>query len=216
MSGLFDRNVPGSAGLLRGCCVGVAGCGGIGSNAALALARAGVGRLILADQERVEESNLNRQQYFLEDVGRWKVEALADRLRSVNPDLRVAARRLELTRANLPEVFAEADCLIEAFDRAEAKAWLVEAWCRAFPGRLVAAASGVSGLGRTEALRVRRSGCIVFCGDETSDDAEGFCAPRVAIAANMQANVAVEWLIREKGGGPARSAEAGGGRGPAG
>jgi sulfur carrier protein ThiS adenylyltransferase len=195
MSGIFDRNVPGSTTLLQRAVVGIAGCGGLGSNAALSLTRAGVGRLILVDPDVVEESNLNRQQFFREDLGRRKVEALAARLRSVNPAIGLEAHAVELTPADVPRIFADARVLIEAFDRGERKAWLIESWCRAFPDRLIVAASGLSGLGRTNALRVRRSGRIVVCGDETSEMTEGLCAPRVAIAANMLANVAVEWLV---------------------
>jgi sulfur carrier protein ThiS adenylyltransferase len=194
--GIFDSNVPGSTGILRRSTVGIAGCGGLGSQAALSLVRAGVGRLILVDFDRVEESNLNRQQYFLEDVGRLKTEALSARLRSVNPEVRITARDLRLERADVAPIFAEADVLVEAFDRAESKRWLIEAWCLAFPDRPVVAASGVSGLGNTGTLRVRRSGMIVMCGDGESDLSEGLCAPRVAIAANMQANAAVEFLVR--------------------
>lgn len=196
MAALFDRNVPGSTEILARSCVGVAGCGGTGSNAAIALVRAGIGRLVLVDHDRVEESNLNRQQFFLEDLGRPKAEALRDRLLRINPALRVESHQRTLAPDGVAALFAAADLLIEAFDAAEAKHWLIEAWCRAFPGRPIVVGSGLSGLGRTEALRVRRSGPIIVCGDEISDMAEGLCAPRVAIVAHMQANEAVAWLAR--------------------
>ncbi len=195
MTALFDRNVPGSTEVLTRACVAIAGCGGIGSNAALALARAGIGRLILVDRDEVAESNLNRQQFFAEDIGRRKVEALRDRLLSVNPGLRLTTHDAELTPVLVPPLFAEADLLIEAFDLAQSKQWLIEAWCRAFPDRPVVVGSGLSGLGNTDALRVRRSGRIIVCGDESSDMGEGLCAPRLAIVANMQANEAVAWLV---------------------
>ena len=194
--GIFDRNVPGSTEILRGATVGIAGCGGLGSQAAASLVRAGVGRLILVDSDRVEESNLNRQHYFLEDLGKPKTEALSARLRSMNPEVRITSLGVRLTPADVPSVFARAEVLIEAFDRAESKRWLIEAWCRAFPDRLIVAASGVSGLGRNESLTVRRSGMIVMCGDGESDIGEGLCAPRVAVVANLQANAAVEHLVR--------------------
>lgn len=193
--GIFDRNVPGSTAILRRATVGIAGCGGLGSQAAVSLARAGVGRLILVDGDRVEESNLNRQHYFLEDVGRLKAEALAARLRSINPEVQASALALRLEPGRVAEVFGTADLLIEAFDRAEDKRWLIEAWCRAFPERPVIAGSGVSGLGNSGRLKVRRSGLIAVCGDEVSDASEGLCAPRVAIVANLQADLAVQWLV---------------------
>jgi sulfur carrier protein ThiS adenylyltransferase len=197
---IFERNVPGSTRILRAATVGIAGCGGLGSNAAASLVRAGIGRLILVDPDVVEASNLNRQYYFTEDIGMPKVDALARRLRAVNPRIELVLHNLELEPDDVEKVFADADLLIEAFDRAQSKRWLIESWCRAFPDRPIVAASGVSGAGRTDSLRVHSSGNIHVCGDEESDMSEGLCAPRVAIAANMEANVAVE-LILERGAG---------------
>lgn len=194
---IFERNVPGTAERLQKATVGIAGCGGLGSNAAVALARAGVGRLILADPDRVELSNLNRQHYFQNDVGKVKVEALAGHLRAVNPDIDLVLHELELTPGNAPEIFGEADLLIEAFDRAESKRWLIETWCRAFPDRPIVCGSGLSGVGNTSALRVHSAGCIHICGDEESDMSLGLCAARVGTVANMQANVAIELLLRK-------------------
>jgi sulfur carrier protein ThiS adenylyltransferase len=195
---IFERNVPGTTEMLQKARVGIAGLGGLGSNAAVALARAGVGRLILADPDAVEPSNLNRQHYFLSDVGTAKVEALAAHLRAINPDIGLALHGIELTPENVPDIFEEADVLIEAFDRAESKRWLIESWCRAFPEKPIVCGSGLSGIGGTNALRVHSAGCIHFCGDEESDMSTGLCAARVAIVGNMQANVAIELLIRKK------------------
>ena len=197
-SSIFERNVPGTTERLRRATVGIAGCGGLGSNAAVALARAGVGRLILVDHDRVELSNLNRQHYFQPDVGRVKVEALAGHLRAINPDIELVLHDIELTPENAPGIFGEADVLIEAFDRAELKRWLIEVWCGAFPDRPIVCGSGLSGIGNTNALRVHSSGCIHFCGDEESDMSMGLCAARVGAVAHMQANVAIELLMERK------------------
>lgn len=195
---IFSRNVPGSTEILRGSTVAVAGCGGLGSNAAVALVRAGVGRLILVDHDRVEASNLNRQHFFQGDIGRSKVNALAAHLRAINREVGLDLYERTLTADDVPRLFARAELLIEAFDRAESKRWLVEAWCRAFPERKVICASGVSGLGRTEAIAVRKAGNIILCGDETSDPSQGLCSARVAIVASMQANLAIEVLVTGK------------------
>ena len=190
---IFARNVPGATALLQQRTVAVAGCGGLGSNAAVALVRGGVGRLILIDHDIVEPSNLNRQHFFLDDLGRLKVEALADHLRRINPaiDLDLWTRRIGPRDV---AALVHADLLLEAFDRAESKRWLLEAWCAAFPDRWVVAASGLSGLGHTDAISVRRSGRIVMCGDFSSDMAEGLCAARVAMVAAMQVNEAIACL----------------------
>lgn len=191
---IFARNVPGTTAILQQQTVAVAGCGGLGSNVAVLLARAGIGRLILIDHDVVEPSNLNRQHFFLDDLGQLKVEALAAHLRRIRPEIGLDLRPRKLEPADVPGLGA-ADLLVEAFDRAEAKRWLIEAWCEAFPDRWVIGASGLSGLGRTEHIGVRRSGKIVMCGDFTSDMAEGLCAARVALVAAMQANLAVECLV---------------------
>ena len=194
---IFSRNVPGTTDILRLKTVAVAGCGGLGSNAAVALVRAGVGRLILIDHDVVEPSNLNRQHFFQDDIGKPKVEALAAHLRRIHPAVGLELWRKRIEAADVAGLGA-ADLLVEAFDRAEAKRWLVEAWCAAFPERWVIGASGLSGIGRTEAVRVRRSGRIIMCGDFESNMAEGLCATRVMLVAAMQANLAVECLVREE------------------
>jgi sulfur carrier protein ThiS adenylyltransferase len=214
---IFGRNVPGSAAVLRAATVGVVGCGGLGSNAAVALVRAGVGRLILVDRDLVEASNLNRQYFFQADIGRRKVEALADHLHAIHPDVAIEMHPLALVPELVPALFATADLLIEALDRAEAKQWLIESWCRAFPKRFIICASGLSGLGRTEEIKVRRAGRIILCGDEQSDMSQGLCAPRVAMVANMQANCAIEELMRGRhvmapAGAPAEAPRDGDGR----
>jgi sulfur carrier protein ThiS adenylyltransferase len=192
---LFDRNVPRTTEIFQKSVVGIAGCGGLGSNAAMALARAGIGTLILADFDVVEESNLNRQHYFRADIGKPKVRALASHLRAVNPDIKLILHDERLTAETVPQVFAQATILIEAFDRAESKHWLIESWCRHFPERHIVCASGVSGIGNTDSLRVITTGKIHLCGDGESDMSEGLCSARVAIAANMEANVTLELLL---------------------
>ena len=196
---IFARNVPGSTEILRASTVAVAGCGGLGSNAAVSLTRAGVGHLILADFDVVEASNLNRQHYFQADIGKNKVDALAAHLRAINPDVRLALVKAKLRPDNTAALLDGAAVLIEAFDRAEEKLWLIETWCHTFPKRKVICGSGLSGIGKTEALAVRRAGNVILAGDETSDMSQGLCAPRVAIVANMQANLAIEVLLAEKG-----------------
>ena len=194
---IFERNVPGTTEKLQKATVGIAGCGGLGSNAAVALVRAGVGRLILADHDVVEASNLNRQHYFQQDIGKKKVEALASHLRAINSDVELILHDFELTPENVPGIYAEADLLIEAFDSADRKRWLIESWCVAYPDRPLVAASGVSGCGNTGAMKVHSSGNIHVCGDEQSEMTMGLCSARVMMAASMEANVAIGLLTGE-------------------
>lgn len=178
---------------MKAACVGIAGAGGLGSNAAMMLARSGAGRLIVIDGDKVEPSNLNRQHYFPAHVGRPKVEALAEQLLALNPDLRVDARMMWLNRDNIPALLPEADIWIEALDNASTKALFASAAAAA--GKIVVCGSGMGGVGGF-AMRRRRMGNIVVVGDMKSDIAERPpLAPRVMQCAAMQADAALEWLL---------------------
>lgn len=194
-AGTFERNVPGTTCRLKETCVGVAGCGGLGSNIAVSLVRAGVGKLILVDSDVVELSNLNRQHFFLDDVGEVKVEALARHLRCINPDVSLRLHNVRLTPDMVGSIFGDVALLLEAFDLAENKHFLIESWCRAFGDRPIVCGNGLGGYGRTADLQVMRAGNIYFCGDGTIEGSAGLSAPRVAQVANMQANVALELLL---------------------
>jgi sulfur carrier protein ThiS adenylyltransferase len=192
----FKKNVPGSYEVLQNATVGIAGCGGLGSNAAVALVRSGIGSLILVDFDRVEASNLNRQYYFQSDIGQKKVEALSRHLMAINPAVRLTLIDRKITPADVPKIFTGANLLIEAFDSADAKSWLIESWCTAYPEKPVICASGLSGIGKTETIAVRRAGMIHIVGDGESDMSMGLCSARVAMVANMQANIAIEIIIK--------------------
>jgi len=198
----FAKHDPAVLSALRRSVVGIAGAGGLGSNVAFALARAGVGKLIIADFDRIEVSNLNRQQYFWRQVGRVKVEALVENLKSIQPFSDYVGRRAKVTRKTVAALFGEADLLIEAFDRAGQKEMLIESWISAFPTRPVIAASGLSGFGRNARIKQRKAGTLYICGDEESEPKPGISpmAPRVGVVAHMQANLAVELLVKIKRG----------------
>lgn len=172
--------------------VAVCGLGGLGSNVAIALARAGVGRLHLIDFDRVEPSNLNRQQYAAAQVGLPKAEALRANIAAVNPFCDVVAETVRVTEANLAALLAEDDVVCEAFDRAEAKAMLVSGVLEAFPNKPVVAASGMSGLASANAISTRRVAKRLYvCGDGETDsgDGLGLYGARVLVCAAHQATM---------------------------
>lgn len=191
---IFKKNPPEITEKLQKSTVGIAGCGGLGSNAAVSLTRAGIGTLILCDFDTVEPSNLNRQHFFQSDIGQNKAFALSKHLKAINPGINIELHTEKLTPDNAPSVFKHANLLIEAFDKAENKAWLIEAWCSAFPDKPVISASGLAGYGNTETLKIIRKGNLILCGDSKSDMSMGLCAARVGIVANMQANEAIQIL----------------------
>ena len=197
MNTLFERNVSGMTERLSRSVIGIAGCGGIGSNVAVALVRAGVGKLIIADFDFIEESNLNRQYYFVDEIGKSKVLTLKHRLELINPECIVIAHNKRLEREDVAGFFTEADIMIEAFDLAESKQWLIEEWASLYPDRPVISGNGLSGYGNFESIGVRKAGNIYFCGDgETSMEA-GMCSARVAIVSNLQASLAIEILMNK-------------------
>ena len=195
---IYKRNVPETTEILKKSTVGIAGCGGLGSNIAIALARTGVGNLILVDFDVVELSNLNRQYYFTKDVGELKAIALANHIKAINQDINIAVYIQEIRPKDVLKLFGGVDILIEAFDKAASKKWLIDSWCKNNNIKPIICGSGMSGLGKTDKLKVVRAGNIFICGDQISDMKEGLSAPRVAIVANMQANEAVEYLSRDR------------------
>ena len=187
---------PDEANALGSACIGIAGAGGLGSNCAMHFVRSGVGRLVIADFDTVNESNLNRQFFFRDQVGRMKVEALKENLLRISPECDIKTVAAKLDSFNVREVFAGCNVVVEAFDSAEAKAMIVGAFAKG-PVPLVTA-SGLAGWGRSNAIRLRRLGAnIVAVGDgETavSPETPPF-SPRVGIAAAMEANAAISLVL---------------------
>ena len=174
--------------------VGIAGAGGLGSNVAAHLVRAGVRRLVLADFDVVSPSNLNRQFFFRDQIGRRKVDALAENLRRIEPGLELTLYDVRLDAANLPPLFGACDVVVEAFDNVESKSALLSA----LRDRPVVSASGLAGWGRSNAMKIRRLGTnLVLVGDCASDVRAGLApqSARVGIAAAMQANAALALLL---------------------
>jgi sulfur carrier protein ThiS adenylyltransferase len=179
--------------------VGIAGLGGLGSTVAVALARTGVGRLVIADFDRVDEGNLNRQHYFVDQVGQSKVEALTLNLARIDPGIRIDSRIARLQAQDIPEVFGDTHVVAECFDKADQKQMIVETVLSRMRQPIVSV-SGLAGYGQSNAIRTRRiSKRLILVGDDTSDAGLGLplTAGRVWIAAAHQANAIVELLLNE-------------------
>ena len=186
---------PSERAVLEAARVGIAGAGGLGSNCAMHLVRAGVRHLTVVDFDVVNESNLNRQFFFRDQLGLKKVEALKANLLRIDPGADIRSVDLRLDAASARETFAYCDIVVEAFDVVEAKAMLVTALAPS--GKRIVTASGLAGWGRSNAMQVRRMGNIVAVGDgETAvGDNAAPASPRVGIAAAMQANSVVAMLL---------------------
>lgn len=195
---MASRHSPGVHARLKSAEVGVAGLGGLGSAVATALARTGVGTLILADHDVVEPSNLNRQQYFLEHLGMPKTKAMEKLLSGVNPYTRIVSHRVRLDPSNVPDIFKSSQVIVECFDRAEEKVMLLETVADSLPDAYLIAASGLAGYGGSNRIRTFRMGERIFLvGDMVSaaEPGRGLMAPRVGIAAHHQANLVVSLLM---------------------
>lgn len=178
--------------------VGIAGCGGLGSNAAVALARVGIGKLIVADFDVIIESNLNRQYFFYEQIGQKKCFALKENIFRINPSCNVIAHDVELGSKCISGVFEKCDVVIEAFDKAEMKQMLVEAMLNEMPAIPLIVGSGLAGWGKSNNIKLSQEGNIYICGDGISEVSDNLppLAPRVGMVANMQANTALEILLK--------------------
>lgn len=113
---------------LAAAAVAIVGVGGLGSPVALYLAAAGVGRIALIDDQRVDLSNLNRQVLFTDaDVGRPKVEAAAERLHAIDPTVRIEPRQEGVRLSNVGEVMGRYDVVVDGTDAFETKFLLNDA-----------------------------------------------------------------------------------------
>ncbi|MCK4653353.1 MAG: sulfur carrier protein ThiS adenylyltransferase ThiF [Candidatus Cloacimonetes bacterium] len=195
----FSKHDPKIVAVLKDSIVGIAGAGGLGSTVAVSLARTGIGKLVIADFDKVEISNLNRQQYFIDQVGKPKVESLLENLKKINPFSEYQIHYIKLDEKNISVIYKNADIMIEAFDKVEMKKMLIETWITSFPDKPIIAASGLAGYGRNEILHIRKVDNLYLCGDEETELQEGISpmAPRAGIVANMQANLVLELLLKE-------------------
>ena len=182
--------------ILEGAKVGIAGAGGLGSNCAMHLVRAGVKRLVIADFDIVNESNLNRQFFFRDQLGMKKVEALKANLLRIEPEAEIEIADVRLDAASSRTLFADCPIVVEAFDVVDAKVMLLGTFVGS--GKKVVTASGLAGWGRSNAIRLRTMGRdVVAIGDgETGVAADAApVSPRVGIAAAMEANAVVALLL---------------------
>ena len=178
----------------------ICGLGGLGSNIAIALARAGIGKLVLIDFDKVDITNLHRQQYKASQIGQYKTDALAESLSEIAPYTGIKTITARLSEDNLTTLLKDADIVCEAFDDAEAKAMLVNGVLEQLPRCFLVAASGMAGMDTPNTIKTRKIGKRFYlCGDEVSDvaGAIGLVAPRVMLCAAHQAQTVLRILAGE-------------------
>ena len=180
-----------------GASIAICGLGGLGSNIAVSLARAGIGKLLLVDFDSVDIANLHRQQYKANQIGKYKTEALLENLKEIAPYIDIEIHTAYVTEENVAHLLQGADIICEAFDNAECKAMLTNIVLETMPDKYFVAASGMAGMGSANSIQTRKiTEKFFLCGDETSDVAEvgSLVAPRVMLCAAHQAHTVLRIL----------------------
>lgn len=180
--------------------VAICGLGGLGSNIAIALARAGIGKLILIDFDRVDITNLHRQQYKACQIGKFKTEALSENLKEIAPYIELETPTVRIREDNAAELLKTADIICEAFDKAECKAMLANIILETMNNKYLIAASGMAGLGSANSIQTRKiTNKFYICGDEVSDvqDDIGLVSSRVMLCAAHQAHTVLRILAEQ-------------------
>lgn len=181
--------------------VAICGLGGLGSNIAICLARAGIGKLILIDFDVVDVSNLHRQQYKANQVGMYKTEALKENLLEINPYITIESYTVRMTEDNTVKLVSEADVVCEAFDKAECKAMVVNAVLTHFKDKIIVSGSGMAGFSSANDINTKKlSKRFYLCGDGVSDvnDGIGLIASRVMVCAAHEAHMVLRLLMGEQ------------------
>jgi sulfur carrier protein ThiS adenylyltransferase len=197
---LVARHTPGVHEIVKNSTVGIMGLGGLGTVVAGSLTRIGVGRLILADYDIVEPSNLNRQQYNISQIGMPKTRALKENLHRMNPYTDIETVDERLTEKSIPHVFGSVDVLAECFDDPAMKAAALSAVLTNMPSIGYVGASGVAGYGDNNSIRtqkIRKNIYIIGDNISAAEPGQGLMAPRVGIAAHHQANQILRILLDE-------------------
>ena len=197
---LNDRHGTDLQNTISSTTVGICGLGGLGSNIAIALARAGIGKLILIDFDKVDITNLHRQQYKVSQVGMYKTEALRENLTEINPYLETALHTVCVTEKNAKELLKDCNIICEAFDKAESKAMLANLVLEEMTDKYIVASSGMAGFGTANSIHTRKvTKRFYLCGDEISDasDGIGLVSSRVMLCSAHQAHTVLRIIAEE-------------------
>lgn len=192
---LSSRYDKGTKNKITSAKVAVAGLGGLGSNIAIFLARAGVGHLHLVDFDKVDITNLNRQQYDINDIGTFKTTALSEKIKRFNPFIKITTNNSMVTEENVKDIFSSYPIICEAFDKAENKAMLVNCILSEFRDTKIVSASGMAGLYSPNIIKTRKiNDRFYLCGDTKNeiDTNVPLFAPRVALCAAHQATTVLQ------------------------
>lgn len=196
---MIARHTPNVHTKIKSGKVVILGLGGLGSNIAISLARIGIGHLTLVDFDIVEPSNLNRQQYFINDIGKYKTEALKQIIENINPFINITIVNELINSSNIVQ-FSDEDIIIEAFDNPRYKAEISNTVLTKMRDKYLIVSSGMAGFYDSNIIKTKKiKDKFYICGDEVNEakEGDGLMAPRVAICANHMANLALQILVNK-------------------
>ncbi len=192
------RDSPEVHEIMKSAKIGIAGLGGLGSNVASMLTRAGIGHLVIADMDTVDITNMNRQNYFLSDIGSPKTEATKNILHQISPQIKVTCHQTRVTPLNAANIFSGCSIVCEAFDDPEEKAMFMNTILCECPDTFVISGSGMAGYEDSNLIKTKRQfNNLCLCGDSVNEArmGMGLMAPRVGICAGHMANAVVRHLM---------------------
>ncbi|WP_105301532.1 MULTISPECIES: sulfur carrier protein ThiS adenylyltransferase ThiF [Anaerococcus] len=196
---ILQRQEPSVNKILEKASVSILGCGGLGSNIAMELSRCGVGNIHIYDFDKVEYSNLNRQNYGIDDLGKSKVEQTKKKIKEAIPYVNIYEHDIKINWDNLDVISQKTDIFIEAFDKKEMKS-LVFDYFLGKKGKKLIIASGLSGLAGLEDIKIKQIDNVTMIGDFKTSPESGLYLPRVAVIASLEALYAVNTIIGEANG----------------
>ena len=196
--GLLKYLKPEQLALIQSQKVGIGGAGGLGSNCAVILVRSGFKHMEIIDQDLIDASNLNRQQYYTAEIGSPKVAVLKKRLLDINPDADISIHQTQWHEGNAEDFFKGFDFIVEAFDVTDWKRRFVQYYATRFP--VIVSGVGMAGLNEKKPMTVKKIGNVYICGDRSTDSAQGHppMAPRVTQCAAMMAEIILDLSLNLK------------------
>lgn len=177
--------------------IGIAGCGGLGSNCAVSLIRVGIKDIIIADFDVIDESNLNRQYFFYDQIGQYKVDALEENIHRINPTIKIEKHNVKLNEVNILDIYKDCDIIVEAFDKAEMKVMIIETVLSCFPEKPIISGNGMAGYGKNDLIKIEKYDNLHIVGDGVTEvsSEEPPLSPRVNIVSHTMANIVLELLL---------------------
>ena len=196
--GLLKYLKPEDLSLIQSKKIGIGGAGGLGYNCAMILARSGFKNLEIIDQDLIDASNLNRQQYYTAEIGLPKVETLKKRLLDINPDANILIHQAQWNEGNAENFFKGFDYIVEAFDVTDWKYRFVQYYSPRFA--VIVSGVGMAGLSEKKPMTVKKIGNVYICGDRSTDSAQGHppMAPRVTQCAAMMAEIILDLTLEKR------------------